>query len=207
MSTVIQLSGLRTQKEESPQCGYLGSYPARTETAAGGYLEEPRTLGDYLIRKRRDLGLRQKDLATRVGATVQTLTNWDTTPPSSTSSLDTSLSGSREYLDRYTVLAESLNWPLLNKGPIIRARDDRQMVGPGRKCYSTSSKTFQATRMKRPGGSQAAAVGPMGLRNPVPRRGSQDQRSWSSSREGREPPTCTVGRFRRGWIRSQAASR
>jgi transcriptional regulator with XRE-family HTH domain len=42
-----------------------------------GYPSELRTVGDHLRKRRLDLGLRQKDVARRLGANVNTVTNWE----------------------------------------------------------------------------------------------------------------------------------
>lgn len=42
-----------------------------------GYPETPRTLGEHLKKRRLDLGLPQHEVARQVGATVQTVCNWE----------------------------------------------------------------------------------------------------------------------------------
>jgi transcriptional regulator with XRE-family HTH domain len=42
-----------------------------------GYREEPKTLGDHLRKRRIDLGLLQREVAARVGVTVETVLGWE----------------------------------------------------------------------------------------------------------------------------------
>jgi len=42
-----------------------------------GYPEEPKTIGEHLRKRRLDLGLRQKDVAERLGAHYKTYDNWE----------------------------------------------------------------------------------------------------------------------------------
>lgn len=41
------------------------------------YPREPKTLGDHLRKRRLDLGLLQKDVATEIGVDLKTLCNWE----------------------------------------------------------------------------------------------------------------------------------
>ena len=42
-----------------------------------GYPTSPKTIGEMIRKRRIDLGLRQKDVAKRIGCTVSTVTNWE----------------------------------------------------------------------------------------------------------------------------------
>jgi transcriptional regulator with XRE-family HTH domain len=42
-----------------------------------GYPDEPKTLGERLLKRRLDLGLRQRDVAKRLGASHQSYENWE----------------------------------------------------------------------------------------------------------------------------------
>lgn len=60
----------------------MNSFPFCHVTLRGrrpreGYPEDPKTLAEHLKRKQLDLGLTQGDVARQVGATVQTVANWE----------------------------------------------------------------------------------------------------------------------------------
>ena len=49
----------------------------RAPTPKAGYPKQINNLGDEIRSRRLDLGLLQKDLAARLGATVETVNNWE----------------------------------------------------------------------------------------------------------------------------------
>jgi transcriptional regulator with XRE-family HTH domain len=49
----------------------------RGQKPRNGYPEAPETLGEHLLKRRLDLGLRQKDVAEKLGANPKSYENWE----------------------------------------------------------------------------------------------------------------------------------
>ena len=55
---------------------FLQGEPNSFTTPSTSYPQEPRTIGDHLWKKRLDLGLLQKEVAQRMGADTDSVTNF-----------------------------------------------------------------------------------------------------------------------------------
>lgn len=104
-------------------------------TAADWYSEETATFGDRLAAARDAAGLRQKDLAQRVGIKTSTLRNWEEDLSEPRANRLSILAG---------ILGVSLSWLLTGEGEGVEAPHEDEIERPDLRAFLVELRSVRA---------------------------------------------------------------
>lgn len=133
--------------QQGQGCVHLFSLTLRGRISRPDYLENPRTAGEHLLKRRHDLGLTQVQVAEALGVTVSTITTWEKTARSQAAS---ALSAQHHLLDEGT--GDRARRPDLGghqkDAPEIDSRNERRIEFSI--CACLESRRYSAPRARRP---------------------------------------------------------